>query len=253
MEYLFSDSAIDKMTDKVQCNKTLFALEFDGALAPIIPDPSAASVAPEIETLLNLLSQEANVVVMSGRKIEDLDKRLANATNAYLIGNHGIENRLKDYAELRALAQKVCAGWKFRLEEFFATSLAVPYVDIEDKTYSLSLHYRRARNLGSCYDEIRRACKMLLPSPRILHGDAVVNLLPPGAPHKGVTICQLLRESELDNAVFVGNYTEEDLFYAPSNKLITIRVGYDPNSSAPFYLRDQREVENLLHLFLGLM
>jgi trehalose 6-phosphate phosphatase len=79
-------------------------------------------------------------------------------------------------------------------------------------------------------------------------GKLVVNLLPDGAPHKGIALEELRAREGADTAVFVGDdVTDEDVFELDRpGKLLGIRVGQSRSSAAPFYIRNQLEVDALL-------
>jgi trehalose 6-phosphate phosphatase len=83
---------------------------------------------------------------------------------------------------------------------------------------------------------------------RLIPGKLVANVVPAGARHKGTSLLEL-RERELaDIAVYVGDdVTDEDAFalHRPG-QVLAMRVGRAAASAAPFYLRDQREIDRLL-------
>ena len=83
--------------------------------------------------------------------------------------------------------------------------LAAEGVTLEDKRYSLSLHYRRATNPAKAQSAIKDAVARLAPVPRVIPGKAVVNLLPFGAPDKGDAIRALIEETGCSNVLYVGD------------------------------------------------
>ncbi|HET8705049.1 MAG TPA: trehalose-phosphatase [Pseudomonadales bacterium] len=249
MEYIFSSTGIDCLKSQLQ-RTNLFALDFDGTLAQINPFPDAARMRPSTEALLAQLARREAVVIVSGRGLQDL-KRRVSVPNIKLIGNHGIESDVRNYSLALASAEKICHAWKRDLLSILIDSASGLAIDIEDKIYSLSVHYRRSTNYSLCLDFIARAVSLLVPSPRVIHGKAVVNLVPPGSPHKGDAVVDALTHSGLAHGIFVGDDdTDEDVFLNSRADLFTIRVGFDPNSAASFYLRGQQEIERLLSLFL---
>ncbi len=73
---------------------TLLAFDFDGTLAPIVDDPSAAQMSRGAAALLKEVTRLRGVVVAvaSGRDADDLASR-TQETGAYMIGSHGLEIR----------------------------------------------------------------------------------------------------------------------------------------------------------------
>lgn len=73
---------------------TLLAFDFDGTLAPIVDDPSAAQMSRGAAALLAEVTRIRGVVVAvaSGRDADDLASR-TQAAGAYMIGSHGLEIR----------------------------------------------------------------------------------------------------------------------------------------------------------------
>ena len=69
----------------------LLCLDFDGTLAPIVPDPADARMPGETRAVLDqLVSQPGvTVAVVSGRAAEDLQTRVG--LNVILAANHGLE------------------------------------------------------------------------------------------------------------------------------------------------------------------
>jgi trehalose 6-phosphate phosphatase len=82
----------------------------------------------------------------------------------------------------------------------------------------------------------------------------VVNLLPPGAPHKGVALERARRQLGCDTALYVGDdETDEDVFGLDQpGQLLGIRVGRREASRASYFVRDQRRVDDLLRALVAL-
>jgi len=250
MEYLFSSTGLYRLQEQLQY-RAVFALDFDGTLAQITSFPEAARMRPITQNLLKQLARRDYVTVISGRSLADL-KRRVHQDNVRLVGNHGVESEIKDYSHIQDHAGAVCAAWKSDLIAMLRESQAGSSIDIEDKHYSLSLHYRRSTNYSFCLEAIRQAIRLLTPNPRVLSGKAVVNLLPPGLPNKGHAFMDAMLDAKLSHGFFVGDdATDEDVFVNGSASLFTIRVGYDPDSAAQFYLRDQTEIERLMRIFVS--
>ena len=81
----------------------------------------------------------------------------------------------------------------------------------------------------------------------------MVNVLPEGAPHKGLALESLRRRAGCDTAIYVGDdQTDEDVFgYRTPWPLLGIRVGRSRTTSASYCIRDQKEIDLLLRALLG--
>jgi trehalose 6-phosphate phosphatase len=87
-----------------------------------------------------------------------------------------------------------------------------------------------------------------LPHARIIGGKKVFNVLPADAMDKGQALLRLMRAEKYRHALFIGDdETDEYAFRAaPRPSIITVRVGADRNSAADWYVRGQRDVDELL-------
>ena len=85
-------------------------------------------------------------------------------------------------------------------------------------------------------------------------GKSVVNLLPDGAPNKGVALEALRVREDAATAIYVGDdVTDEDVFMlAESGHVLGIRVGCERASAARYFLRNQSEIDALLTLLVEL-
>jgi trehalose 6-phosphate phosphatase len=122
-------------------------------------------------------------------------------------------------------------------------------VVIEDKAYSVAVHYRHAARKLFARRAIHRAVRELRDSRRI-GGKLAVNIVPVGAPDKGAALERARLTLACECAIYVGDdETDEDAFAAaPPHRLLSIRVGRiaAARSSARFYLESQRQIDALL-------
>jgi trehalose 6-phosphate phosphatase len=120
-------------------------------------------------------------------------------------------------------------------------------VELEDKTYSLALHYRRSRRKKEAVARIAQALATL-GEVRVIGGKQVVNVLPLGAPHKGVALERERDRLGCDTAFFIGDdETDEDVFALDRpGRLLTVRVGSARLSLASYCLERQAEIDALL-------
>jgi trehalose 6-phosphate phosphatase len=227
-------------------SRVLLAFDFDGTLAPIVADRDAAAVRPGTAAALRALSGLYPCAVISGRGRADVSARLAGAGVKYVIGNHGLEPG----ADLPEYEQEVVDARRL-LELALADEVGV---DLEDKRYSLAVHYRRARRKRLARASILRAVGALPRPMRVVAGKLVVNVVPAGAPNKGDALLELRARERADTAIYLGDdVTDEDVFRLDQpGRLVSVRVGESQSSAAAYFLRDQREVDRLLARLIAL-
>lgn len=224
--------------------RALVALDFDGTLAPLCADPQAAMPRAATRALLSQVAELYDCVVISGRSHQDISRRLAGVELIAIVGNHGLEPWD---------ATDEMAGEVGRWREALAARLhGVDGVEIEDKRYSLAIHYRRAPERQGALAAIDEAVRGLGPL-RALEGKMVLNLLPLGTANKGSALERLRTEHGSERAIFVGDdITDEDVFASGADGLLGVRVGWSESSRAAFYLQDQPQIDRLLQLLVDL-
>lgn len=232
--------------ESLSFTQSLYAFDFDGTLSKIVRVPADAVISEKTGALLRELSEFVPVAIVSGRSVDDLRQRLPFEP-FYLVGNHGLEG-LGGSRESLVYAETVCRGWRDRLEKIdFGVG-----VEVEDKSYSLAIHFRRSRKKKEANAKIRRALRELDPAPRVISGKSVVNLIPAGAPHKGVALMELMKMAGTRRAFYIGDDdTDEDVFGLPDDQVVmSVRVGKKKSSSARYYIRHQSEINQVLKVLI---
>ncbi|HTL11783.1 MAG TPA: trehalose-phosphatase, partial [Bdellovibrionota bacterium] len=199
MKEVFAPEARKKLK-AMGLERALYAFDFDGTLSGVVARPDEAKMRATTRELLGVLARRVPVAIVSGRAVADLRQHVMGIP-ARLIGNHGLEGIGLGPEALRA-ARRVCKDWVRELKDpIFGPRVGI---ELEDKTYTLSVHYRNCPDRRAAKLSILQAASSLQPQPRILPGKCVVNLLPPGAPHKGVALVELMLEYDLHRAFYVG-------------------------------------------------
>jgi trehalose-phosphatase len=99
-------------------------------------------------------------------------------------------------------------------------------VVVENKSYSLSFHYRTTNQRDAARALISRIVAELSPPPRIVLGKSVVNVMPPTASHKGTALLEYMRRLDCNAALYVGDdVTDEDVFALRDARILTVRIG----------------------------
>lgn len=223
---------------------TLFAFDYDGTLAPIHPDPDRAMLSKETTLLLENLSKKFPVAIISGRSKKDLQTKFFFKID-YLVGNHGIENKL-DHETHADEAASTCRQWV----KFLGKTSLPKGAWIENKKLSLSIHYRESTDHARAKKQILKILEGLSPEPQIIFGKCVINLLEPNSPHKGEALKKILQASTFKHVFYIGDDdTDEKVFEMNHPHFFCVRVGQRKNSAAPFFIR-QSEINRLLKFFL---
>ena len=222
---------------------TLLAFDLDGTLAAIQPDPNSIEVATAVQHELMLLMQYVPVAVITGRSCRDASQFLKVLPD-YLVGNHGAEGL--GVSEGRSDELKdIIAAWKTQMSPRIQ-SLGSGIV-LEDKEYSLSIHYRHAANQRKACNTLLEAVAGLTPAPRVVGGKSVLNLVLPDTPDKGDALLTLLKQSGASRALFLGDdVTDEDVFALQDVALFKVRVGRSSTSKAEWFVNSQEDVLILL-------
>jgi trehalose 6-phosphate phosphatase len=218
--------------------RALLAFDFDGTLAPIVEDPAEASLGPRTRALLAAAARLFPCAVVSGRSRSDLATRVAGIVGLELVGNHGAE---REDGALPPFVRAQVRAWAGALRDVAGCE----GVAVEDKGYSVAVHYRRARSPAEARRRIL-ALAAALPGARVFGGHSVVNLAPAGAPTKADAIERFASRYPPWPVLFVGDdVTDEDGFRSPA---VThpVRVGRPDLTAARYHLASQREVDDLL-------
>lgn len=244
MRYLLAKRHLPTLAHFASSHVVL-AFDYDGTLAPITNEPSRARLRGRTRRLLIDVAHRYPCVVISGRGRDDVAKRLKGIPVWHVFGNHGLEPWGQDIAY-----RKQVRKWLDHLERRLPSYAGLI---IEDKTYSLAIHYRRVRQKRLVMQAINDAIFDLHGS-RVVGGKQAVNLVPRDAPHKGIALKRARRLLACDSAIYVGDDdTDEDAFGAAApERLLSIRIGATRTSSAHYYLKSQYEIDSLLRMLVRL-
>ena len=188
-------------------------LDVDGTLIDIKPAPSEVHVSDELREVLARLSRQTGgaLALVSGRPIADLD-RLFAPLELPTIGGHGAEIRLRP-GELMSGAAPLSANLRRQL-----AGAATPGsgILVEDKGYSLALHYRNVpqheKDLRASIDAGRAAFPG--EATEVQPGKFVFEVKRPGV-SKGEAVRTLMTQLPFAGRrpVFIGDdVTDESVF-----------------------------------------
>ncbi len=224
----------------------LLCLDYDGTIAEIVDDPARATPHPEAPSLLRRIAAQpdrAVLAIVSGREISALRRFLGIDDGLILVGVHGLQILWPDGTrEMNAGASRAdlarLRGW---------ISANVPGDSgfrIEDKEFSIALHYRGApaKTAGRVRDAFVEFVKNNMPALALSPGKCVVEALPRIA-GKGHAVRALRRRFSGFVPVYFGDdLSDEDAFAAIGDDGFSIFVGPERTSAARYRVDSPRDV-----------
>jgi trehalose 6-phosphate phosphatase len=227
----------------------LVACDYDGTLAPIVEDPSAAAPLPEAVAALRSLASlpQTTVAVVSGRALRDLAALSRLPSEVHLVGSHGSEF---DVGFVARLSPELIELRKRLLEELENLVKGHPGVHLEPKPASIAVHTRTATPdvTESISDAVHRGPAQW-PDVHTKLGKEVIELAIL-ATHKGTAVEELRRQASAGGVLFLGDdVTDEDAFKTLSGPDVGVKVG-GGESAAHYRVSDPVEAVRVLGLLL---
>jgi trehalose 6-phosphate phosphatase len=186
----------------------LIGLDFDGTLAPIVPDPAAARALPGATAVLRRLGQRAGTLaVITGRPaLEAVEYAgLADVPGIIVLGHYG-RQRWCGGVLTAPPPPAGLAEARARLPEVLAAAGAPPGTRVEDKQDALAVHVRGSADPAAALELLRGPLAELArqtglaPEP----GRMVIELRPPGA-DKGRALRELAAQRPPGATMFCGD------------------------------------------------
>ena len=241
-------------------------LDFDGTLSPLVSHPMLSEIPSDTKEILNKLKDipEIQVAMISGRPVCDLMDKVGIDDICYS-GSHGNVIRFAEGFEYENRFDPSLQLIKDKLENELLKSDIFAGVWVEDKGYTLTVHFNQAENPGQdldrqtilFLDETARA--MDGPNFMIMPGHKSVEVKGQGTKDKGFAATKILKEWQFWNnlsdnfgVIYIGDdTTDEDAFRALRRGGLTIRVGRNAiNTEADHILPDVTHVKRLLKWIL---
>ncbi len=242
MQYLLSRASRPVLI-RLARERTLCAFDFDGTLSPIVDRPARAGMRARTRKLLGGLAALYPCIVVSGRARSDVLEKLGGIKLARVIGNHGAETE-SSIRRWRGTIEQ----WKEALELELSE---IPGVWVEDKGLSLAIHYRQSAPAFQARRKILAASRDLR-HVRVFGGKKVVNLTEAGAPHKGGALAAERRRLKCDWVLYLGDDENDEDAFALAGDVVPVRIGLSRQSHARYYLRTQKEIDELLGRLIDL-
>ena len=205
-------------------------LDIDGVLAPIVMNADDAHV-PETtrRPLIEIAKRYGVVACVSGRRASDARRIVALGSIAYL-GSHGSE--VLRPGTIAPEIDRELQAWSRRIQNFtraaFTEELRRLRVRLEDKEAIAALHWRGARDEEDAEAAVRDVAAAAEAAGYVTHwGKKVLEIRPPVRIDKGAGIVDLLRETDLAAALYVGDdATDLDAFRGLGELVEMGRLGY---------------------------
>jgi trehalose 6-phosphate phosphatase len=196
-------------------NECAILLDVDGTILDLAPTPPEVWVPPSLRQAISRLSERTGgaVALVSGRSLDELDL-LFSPLQLPAVGGHGAEFRLQAGGR-RSLRRAVPLDPALKRKFAKVTELG-PGILLEDKGYSLALHFRLAPDLEARIEAaVGRIYAENPAAPiEILHGKSVLEIKQSGF-SKGSGVRELMRHPPfLDrHPIFIGDdVTDESVF-----------------------------------------
>jgi trehalose 6-phosphate phosphatase len=234
----------------------VFYVDFDGTLAPIVDDPALASLSPETRAVLEEFSSREDVLVavVSGRTLTDVKARVGLQGLVYS-GDHGLQIEGHSLRFEHPEAARCRDALTELNQQLIGLPLLLPGVQVESKSYTTAVHYRRAPD--GTREQVETILQSLVPADHPLFvltgGKMIIEIRPRVDWNKGTAVRWIHDRLQADGALafIIGDdRTDEDAFDALEDA-ITIRVGPEDSTAARFCLAGQNEVGEMLHWLLS--
>lgn len=237
--------------------KIVFFLDYDGTLTPIVSRPELAVISKEMQDTVKKLSQKYTTAIVSGRMREDVEK-LVGIQGLIYAGSHGFDIKGPQVSMVQPQAEKTIPLVSKIIERLKKELSNLEGVIIEEKKFSVAVHYRLADEKGipgikTLVREIIQENKSL----RLMEGKKVFEILPAIDWNKGKAVKWVMNALGINwedfSVVYIGDdTTDEDAFRVVSTRGTSILVSdKSKTSAADFVLSSPKEVKELFERVLA--
>lgn len=193
--------------------RSVVALDFDGTLADIVPDPDQARAhADAVPALSALAPQVLSVAVVTGRPAGVAVRHggfagVPGLEHLVVLGHYGAERWDAVSGLVHAPAEHPgVAAVRAELPGFLESIGAWRGTWIEEKGRALAVHTRRAEDPEAAFEALREPLAELAARHGLMvePGRAVLELRPPGV-DKGVALTEYLEEVGAEAVLYAGD------------------------------------------------
>ncbi|MGW7196778.1 trehalose-phosphatase [Streptomyces chryseus] len=210
-------------------DRALIALDFDGTLADIVPDPEQSRAHPgAVKALAALAPRVASVAVITGRPAGVAVRYggfagVPGLEHLVVLGHYGAERWDAVSGTVRAPdAHPGVQAARAELPGFLDGIGAWRGSWIEDKGQAVAVHTRRAEDPVRAFESLRRPLAELAARHGLIvePGRLVLELRPPGV-DKGVALTAYVREVGAGSVLYAGDDLGDVAAFSAVEKLRT--------------------------------
>ncbi|HEX5542831.1 MAG TPA: trehalose-phosphatase [Micromonospora sp.] len=227
----------------------LVACDYDGTLAPIVPDPAKAVPLPESVAAVRALAAlpQTTVAVVSGRALRDLAILSRLPSEVHLVGSHGSEFDIDFVERLAPELLEVRTRLQTELRQLVAGRAGIR---LESKPASVAVHTRAAdEQVAAEVFEAIRLGPASWPEVTVTHGKQVIELSVVPT-NKGAALDQLRTQMSASAVLFLGDdVTDENAFANLHGPDVGIKIG-PGDTLAAHRVADPVEAARVLALLL---
>lgn len=261
MKYAFNH--FQTINELLRAHKKIILLtDFDGTLTPIQEHPDLALLSEDMRHILLKFSQNKTFFlgIVTGRSLRQI-KKLVNIPKILYAANHGIELEGPGIRCSSPEAKKARYNLWHVYMQLFKSLRHIEGVYLEDKGYTVSLHYRlvkKARDREFVTKTLDSIIKPYLEKNILFlcTGKMVYEIRPPVTWNKATTIQWLLTNyfplefSGDALLVYLGDdQADIEVFTAFSGQRLMVFVGTPADTSAAdYYVNSPEEVKSFLDL-----
>jgi trehalose 6-phosphate phosphatase len=229
-------------------------LDIDGTILELAATPGEVVVTPQIRKLLRNLDTACRgaFALVSGRSLSGIDALFGNP-GLSASGLHGVECRTgyNGVTHVQSVDATVMQSFRDRLRAYTDQH---PGLMLEDKKFSIAIHFRNASNLQAEVEEILRDTIAGHDSVFHIQSGKMIAEIKPRLSNKGLAIKRFMQTPPFRGRIplFIGDdITDEDGFHAV-NELggISIKVGFMDPSCAGCCLESPVDVIDWLEAYL---
>lgn len=219
--------ALDAILDRP--GRTVIALDFDGTLAPIVPDPEQARAHPDaVAALAALAPKVASVAVVTGRPAGVAVRHggfagVPGLEHLVVLGHYGAERWDAVTGTVTAPAPHPgVAAVRAELPGLLDGVGAWQGTWTEEKGRAVAVHTRRATDPQAAFEALRAPLTDLAARHGLIlePGRLVLELRPPGM-DKGVALREYLAETAAGSVLYAGDDLGDLPAFAAVEKLRT--------------------------------
>ncbi|KAM0895986.1 hypothetical protein ACQ4PT_023467 [Festuca glaucescens] len=260
-------ASFDQIIANAQGKKIALFLDYDGTLLPIVNDPEAAFMSPEMRTAVKNVAKFCPTAIVSGRSREKVFE-FVKLKELYYAGSHGMDilvssadsqsktNNDKE-AKLFQPANEFLPMISEVYKPLVETTRSIKGTNVENNKFCVSVHFRNVdkkdwKLVAEIVDNVLKA----FPRLKQTTGRKVLEIRPVIDWDKGKAVEFLLRSLQLDDPesvlpIYIGDdRTDEDAFKVlrKRNCGFGILVSQVPKETGAFYsLRAPSEVMEFLN------